>query len=253
MLLGNPFNTAQQNNMQQPQPAQPANQQPTNITPQPQPNLITPDTTQETSGDPLLDYGTLWEDTPADPNNPVVEESAGYLPKIDPAQLSATINKLDFTKSIKPELLQAITQGGEAAASALPEILNTVLRQSMLTSFNTSSKLMEAGFTNSHKKFTQDISPRVKDVMLENSLQSSNKLMADPAFAPQVKAVRERYQAKFPKATPQQIETAVNGYFDNMVKKMTQPGATSEEDATTANTKKLKTGDSAADWQSWFG
>jgi hypothetical protein len=210
-----------------------------------------PKVTQKGSDNPLMDFTKLWEDTPIDPKNPKPDPNAGYLPKIDPAKLNALIGNMDFMKDAKPEDLAAIVAGGDGAAKAVGNIINQAVRQATLVGFASSQRLIESGLSTAKGRFLQEVPNHVKNTMIEDGLTSSNPFMADPEFGPMVESVRQQFQEKYPKATPKQIEGAVNGYFDKMHTKMTTKKGESVK--TEDNTDKLRKGDGAADWQEWAG
>lgn len=204
------------------------------------------------SDDPLMDFTKLWEDTPVDPKNPKPDPNAGYLPKIDAAKLNALIGGMDFTKDVKQEDMAAIVAGGEGAAKALANIVNQATRQSMLVAFHSSQRLIESGLATAKGRFLSEVPGHVQDTMVRDGLTSSNPFMSDPEFGPMVESIRQTFQEKYTKATPKQIETAVNGYFDKMHQKMTT--RKTESTATIDdNTTRLRKGDGAADWTEWAG
>lgn len=208
---------------------------------------------EEESDDSLLKLDGLWDTDKNEDGTPKTPQpDQGYLPKVDPTKFKEALSKMDFTKSITPEIQAAIQAGGDQAWPAIQQLLNSSLREVVAMNFQTASKMFESGMTTAKDRFTGDIDGRVKSVMVENSLTSSNPIMKDPAHAPMVEAIRNRYQEKYPKATPEQLTAAVNRHFDDLVNKLT----TAKNKANIQevdNTDKLKTGDSTADWEEWGG
>jgi len=198
--------------------------------------------------DPMMDFSKLWEDEPVDPNKQIEPKETGFLPKIDPAKIAETLGKIDFSKSMTPEEATAITGGGEKATQAHLSVLNKSLRQSMMTMFNVAHKMVEQGLTNAEGRFLERVPSHVKNIMVESDLTATDPLMSNPAFSPMVEAARQRFQEKFPKATPVQITKAVSAYLKDMVKAATKPEVTIEED----NAKKLTKGAADADWDKWI-
>lgn len=198
--------------------------------------------------DPMLDFKTLWENEPEDPEHPKEPEDTSFLPKLDPAKLAEGLNKIDFSKYATSEELAAITAGGERAAKAHQSILNKSLRQSMLTMFNLSHRLVESGLTKAQDRFLGKIPSHVKDILVQGNLTKSSKLMSNPAFAPMIEAARQRYQEKFPKATADQISNATERYLQAFVKEATVKEETDELD----NPAKLQKGAGDADWEKWI-
>lgn len=207
----------------------------------------------ENGDDSALKLDGLWDnEVNADGTPKVQEPDTGYLPKVDPVKFKEALSKIDFTKSITPELSAAINAGGEGAYAALQQILNTSSREVVATMFSTTQKMFESGMQNAKSKFAGDVDGRVKSIMVENQLTVSNPIMKDPIYGPMVDAVRQQFLSKYPKATPAQIEQGVNNYFDAAVEKMTT--AKNNKNTTAPdNTQKLKTGDPTAEWDTWIG
>lgn len=210
-----------------------------------------PDLNKEVKrSDPLTDFSGLWENDLEDPKNPKPEKSP-VVPQIDPAKLTEMVGKIDFTKNITPEQSTAIIAGGEAGFAAMKEILNGAVRQAFLTSFQTQHKMLSTSLDNARSSFLDEVPSHVKNVMIENSLTSSNAIMKNPAYAPLVEMTRQRFQDKYKKATPAQIETAVNKYFDDMTAESTK--AKTEKTGEIDNRGKLAKGSPDADWETWLG
>lgn len=203
---------------------------------------------KKASDDPMMDFSTLWENPPVDPEHPEPEVPSGFLPKIDPAKIAETLGKIDFSKSISPEESAAIKAGGDGAQVAHLSVLNKSLRQSMMTMFNVAHKMVEQGLTNAEGRFLGKVPSHVKDIMVGNELTANDPLMSHPAFAPLVESTRQRFQEKFPKATPAQISKATKAYIQEFVKTATKPAEVIADD----NTKKLASGAGDADWSKWI-
>jgi hypothetical protein len=201
--------------------------------------------------DPMYQFDKLWDNEIEDPKNPKPKEPTGYLPAVDPKKLTDMVGKMDFTKSVTPEQLQAINGGGENATKALFQVINDASRQALIAAFQSSTRLSEKGFENAKNRFLGEVPSHVKDIMVQNGLNSSSAIMKNPAYAPMVDGVRARFQERYPKATPAQIETVVNKYFTDMANEITG-SAKAKETTVVSNADKLKKGTSDADWDSWL-
>lgn len=209
------------------------------------------DPSKNTEGnDPLMQFDKLWQDEPDDPNNPKPKKPSTFLPEIDNKKLGEMLGKMDFTKSITPEQLQNINGGGEKATQTLLEVINSATRQALAVAFQSSSRMTERGLSTAQDRFLDRVPDRVKDIMISNGLTNSSVIMKDPAYAPMVDGVRSRFQQRYPKATPAQIEGAVNKYFDDMAVKIS--GAKSKKDVEPSNQDKLRKGAGDADWDAWL-
>src|SRR6266853_657433 len=239
-VLQNPFTKPVQQQIPQPQPGNKGIEGPISTVIPPEDNIdrvepsnkIDPNKKKEGSDDPMLDFAKLWEDPPVDPNNPPPEKPTTFLPKIDPAKIAETLGKIDFSKSITPEESAAIKAGGDGAQAAHLSVLNKALRQSMMTMFNVSTRLVEQGLTSAEERFLDRVPGHVKDIMVSDNLTANDPLMSNPAFAPLVESTRQRFQEKFPKATPIQIAKATKAYIQELVKSATAPEEIKVEDNT---------------------
>lgn len=206
------------------------------------------------SNDPLSNFDKLWDPELDSSGKPIqIPADESYLPKLDAAQLQQMLEKLDFTKGIKPEQIEAIKAGGDDGVKTMLQVVNQANRQSMAVMFNAFTKMTESGLSTAKGKFLQAVPSHVKGVMIDDSLTSDNPIASNPAFAPMVDAIKTQFQTKYPKATPSQIKTAVDNYFNKLHADMQ-----ASIDSKDPNKKKvdpktaIATGSPAADWESWF-
>lgn len=198
--------------------------------------------------DPMLQFDTLWEDNAPDPKAPKKEEFTGYLPKIDDKAFGDRVNQMDFSKAVKPETMAAIMKGGEEAAAAYPDLINTIGRQAFKMAFNASSKMTEATSRNLEKRFMDDLIPNsIQSRIVDDTVEANNELASNPKYAPLYKQIKARYTTKFPKANPKQVADATKAYMDDYIK-----NATKKDDVIEDNTKKLQKGSGDADWSTWM-
>lgn len=276
MMIGNPFATATQGvpgNTSTPAPPAPApsgSRQDTRDGQQPRSGMTPDDNNQQNNNQEEIDPATgkpkvkdgkdelgvdlqsLWENDPVDPNAPK-DQDTGYLPKIDPAQLQATIGKMDFTKGIKPEQLQAITAGGEGATQAVLQIVNQAGQQNALTMFSAASKMIEQALTTAESRFAARMPGQVRDTLASTNLSESNLAAKDPRFGHLVESVRNRISDKYPKLNAKQVEFYVNKHFADLRDTLTPKSKTkTPEEEEVVNDNLLKKGDPTADWQQWF-
>jgi len=214
-------------------------------------NNLDPNNKNKEGNDPLMQFDKLWENEPEDPKNPKPKEPTSFLPVIDPKKLGEMVGKMDFTKSVTSEQLAKITAGGEDATKVLLDVINNVGRQAVTVAFHSSTRLAEKGISNAQERFFERVPSHVKDVMISNGLSNSSAIMKNPAYAPLVEGVRARFQARYPKASPGQLETAVNRYFTDMAADITG-AAKSKDNVELDNVSKLRKGSADADWENWL-
>lgn len=196
--------------------------------------------------DPMADLAKLWETTPVDPANPT-PATPGYVPKIDPKQLGDTVGKMDFTKQITPEQRAAMLSGGEAGLTAMMDLINSVGRQAVATTYQAGQNMMASALERAEAGFMEKVPGHVRNANTSAAL-ATNPLVNNPAYAPLVDNVKNQFLNKFPKATPDQVSVAVNGYFDKMAADLKAPATNA---AKPDNTQKLRAGAGDADWMDW--
>lgn len=206
--------------------------------------------------DPMAKFAELWQpdkDKDGNPITPQNNQPTSYLPPVDPQKFAGILEKMDFTKNITPEDRTALAAGGEGATQAMMNILNKTHRHSFATMFQAMTRMVEGGFANAQDRFSQNVPDVVRDYMTDDSLMSSNNsLMKNPAFEPMVKSVKAQYLKKFPKATPSEVNTAVNQYFDFMAGELTKSKEKQNAAAKPTNQDKLRQGSQDADFMSWI-
>lgn len=210
----------------------------------------------EGGDDPMLKFENLWEPG-KDKDGKVIENKSNdsnspYLPQIDSKKLNELVGKMDFTRGVDPQHWKDIAEGGEKAAAAVAQIVNSVGRQSFTTAFSASTKLAEQGFASSKTRFMGEVPAHVRDLFVEEGMQDSIGIMKNPAFSPIVKSVKDQYLAKFPKATPGEINNALKEYFSYLKNEMST-NETNQNKEIDDPSKKLRTGAPDADFVGWLG
>lgn len=203
---------------------------------------------------PLFDFAKIW-DTPigADGKPLPPPPSGSYLPEIPADQLSKMFTQLDFTKSMKPETLNAIAAGGEQAVAAMKELINNLGQQVSMVSFKASNGMVERGLAAAKDRFTGEVPGHVNEILVDNALTQEFPIFSKPAYAPMIKSIRAQLQTSNPMATPAQIEGGVREYFHKMATDLgaTMPAAPKPGN-NSQSTRKIITDDSG-DWEAWGG
>jgi len=180
-------------------------------------NGVVPDnvTTPES---PLDKFKTLWE------NDPNAKAPAEFIPEqLDPTKLQEVMGKVDLTKSITPENLAAIQDGGEGATAALLATLNTVAQQSMVQSTMVANKMMEQQISKALESMESKIPALLKEQNLANSLQEQNPIYSNPAVKPVIDAVKSQLSTKYPNATTSELTTMAQDFVKAMNVGLTPP------------------------------
>ena len=163
----------------------------------PTPQATTPADTQT----PLDKFNDLWK---TDPN----AVTAGNQPlfTVDSQKLMEAAGKVDFAKVIKPEQLQAITQGGDGAAKAFLEAINAVSQATFAQSALASTKIVEQAISRTKENFSAELPGILKKQSLSDSLRDSNPAFSHPAAQPILTALQAQLTQKYPNATVSELQ-----------------------------------------------
>ncbi len=143
---------------------------------------------------------------------PATTEQTEVLPlfAVDQSKLMEAAGKLDFTKLVKPEQLQAISRGGDEAAQAFLQAINAVGQAGFANALSANVKLIEQALERKEAEFEARIPGAIKSFNIESSL-SSDPILKHPAARPVVGAIAKAMSAKNPDATPAELqESALN-------------------------------------------
>ena len=178
----------------------------------------------EVTAAPLDDFKGLWETVPNDPKSE-------QLFNIDQGKFSEAVGKMDFANKIKPELLQAISQGGDAAAQALPQVMNQVAQQAFMQSTLAIPKIVEQALAKHSATLDDRISKTVKRTSLSDGVKSANPALSHPGAQPIIAAIQQQMIQKYPNATPTELNdmaTKYLGSFADAIKGGSKQEAASE-------------------------
>lgn len=226
-------------NRQQPQqPQQPASAvgQPGNI---PQPTVAgQPTTANETSGavpvvppatnapkSPLDEYATLWETKP-DGGTPDGQPAPNT--QVTPEAVREAVSKVKFTDSITPETLAAITAGGEGAAAAFMQAMQSVAQQVMVQSTLVSNKLTQNAVNQAVDMHSKNLPNVIRDQSASATIQQNYPLLSNPAIKPVADAAKTQILQAYPNATPVEVATMVHNYLQAMGQQFAPAPVTSE-------------------------
>lgn len=171
--------------------------------------------------DPFADFQDIW--SAPDPTKVSVPKplDAPIFDPIDPKKLTDTLGTVDFSKAVPPELISAISAGGEEAAKALPQIMNAVARQTMAHSTMATNAMFEGAF----REFAQRMEAKLERSYMERSTDeqvfNDNPMLRNPAVRPMIMALRSQMVAQHPNATKAEIAEKMQTYLKNFAQAFT--------------------------------
>lgn len=167
-----------------------------------------PVTTTEVT--PLDKFATLWDTAPTDGS----QKPSGVFGEVDPSKFMEAAGKIDFSKSITPEQLTAISQGGEAAVQAFAAALNKVSQGVYAQSAFASTKLIEQALAKSKESFLAELPTHIKQQTVRNDMRAENPIFSNPAVQPIISALEQQLTVKYPQATSSEITTMAKEYVE---------------------------------------
>lgn len=172
----------------------------------------TPKTNKESS--PLDAFTDVFK---IDPNKqPAADPLKDPLFSVDPQKLSAAVSKMDFTRAIKPELVQKALGGDAAAFSAA---INQATQTAYMAVTQMMTGLMETAFSKNNGRFESTLSGRFRDFQISNS-RPDNKVLQHPAAQPMLSALKSHIATQFPDLGPPEVTKRAEEYFLAMSKEM---------------------------------
>lgn len=170
------------------------------------PNGVVPK--QDPAPSPTAGFQDLWQPNPVDPNKPA-DQPVQYTNE----QFMEAAGKIDFTKLASAEQLQKINSGGPEAMQTFMELMNKTAQTTFGQALAGANKLFDQRLTEARKDFNKNIGKTVKAQNVSETLISQNKLLADPAVAPVVEAVKQQMIEKFPHASEAEILEKAQAYM----------------------------------------
>lgn len=175
---------------------------------------------------PLDNFTDLWQNAPTDPTQPQ------NIFKIDQKKLIEASQRLNFTNSITPEQLAAITAGGEAAQKAFAEAMNAVAQGVYAQSAFATGSIVEQALKRAQEQQDARLPSMIKSMNVRESLQQENPIFSHPAAAPLIQAIQQQLTVKFPGATAAETKEMAMSYLQNFAE-----GVTPKKVDTAATTK----------------
>jgi hypothetical protein len=160
---------------------------------------------------PLDQFSELWKNEPTDPNAPA---KTGIFGDVDPKKFMEAAGKIDFSKVVTPEQLQAISAGGEGAMASFAQALNAVAQSTYAQSAFASTKIVEQAMARAKDSFIAELPQHIKKQTVSDSLRNENPVFANPAVQPIISALEAQLTVKYPSASAGEITTMAKQYVE---------------------------------------
>lgn len=132
---------------------------------------------------------------------------------VDPKQFIDAAKKVDFTKVINPQQLQAIAAGGEDAMKAFAAAINSVAQASYAQSAMASTEIAKRVAEDTRTRVLAEIPQHIRNQSVSDSLRNDNPALSHPAAAPILGALQQQLTLKHPNATTGEISKMAKDYL----------------------------------------
>jgi hypothetical protein len=173
-------------------------------------NGLVPPNTDKSSESPLDQYADLWKNDPSSGD----ATPPGVFGNVDPQKFMEAAARVDFSKSIPQEQLQAIAAGGEGAMQAFASALNTVSQNVYAQSAFASTKIVEQAMARAKESFMSELPQHIKKQSVSDSLRAENPIFLNPAVQPIISALEAQLTVKFPNASASELQTMAKQYVE---------------------------------------
>lgn len=184
----------------------------TSSSPQTAPNGMVPSGSSQDPA-PVVSPFDAFKDVWQSPTTSAADPQGPMFGAVDPQKLMESAGKVDFAKAVTPEMLAAVTAGGEGAAAAFAAAMNKVAQTVYAQSALATTKIVDQALTKAQEGYDARLPSMVKKFSVNENLQTSNPQLSNPALAPLVSALSEQLVRKNPNATSAEIQAQVSDYF----------------------------------------
>lgn len=160
---------------------------------------------------PMDSWKDLWEP-------PTKQGVDGTLPAnmfagVDPTKMLEAARKVDFSKSIPPDVISKITAGGPEAAQAFMSALNDVTQRSYAQSSFAATKIVEQALQKFQEGLENRLPSQIRNHQVSDNIRQANPTLNHPAAAPIIEALQAQFTVKYPNATATEIADMASRYL----------------------------------------
>lgn len=172
--------------------------------------------------------------TTKQPETKPVEQAPNPLTTAPAELIKAAKANINMASIVKPEAVAAVfdTSNPQAQQAALMELLSTTAQMGFLSAHQSSTSAANAALDSRFAAQKAELPEQFKQLQTQQAM-AAHPMLADPVFAPVVKAETARFQALYPTATPTEIATVVGSYLKHKSGLQDPTPATSNEPAPT--------------------
>lgn len=203
---------------------------------------------------PLAEFAGLWDSPPAPKDGEAVQpdwnDHSSIVPEmnVDPKRLIESARRIDFSKVMNPERVQAALKGD---AGAFNEVINSVAQAAFANMAMSTTKIVKAMSAQMAEKLYSGALPHhFRKHAVNTQIDTDLPILSDPAVAPMFESFKQQLQVKYPKASAKEISDKAK----NMVMSFAEAvkGGSSKPNDGASKGGLNKTGAQNEDWTDFF-
>lgn len=166
---------------------------------------------QPVSKSPLAAFEKLFETVPVDDKNPLpVGLGDAVFGNADPAKIAESLKNLDLASNISPELIAKL---GIQDPAALNAVLNANSQNLLQTVLPLIFKSVDQAVGQMGNRVSDHLPKHVRQTVVADKLLVDNPQLNNPAILPVVTAIQQQVEAKFPNASPAEVQAKIEQYL----------------------------------------
>jgi hypothetical protein len=147
-------------------------------------------------------FADMWNIKPEDAPKPPESAFSG----ITPEAIRKVTGNTDFSKVITPDLLAAISKGGDEGVAATLQAINLAAQESTATSAENTMKLVDAALSKQREQFQTMLPGLIKNQNVSDNLRSKNPIFNHPAAKPMLEIFQTQLALKNPTASAAELQ-----------------------------------------------
>lgn len=182
-------------------------------------------------------FNDLWKPVESSQNS-----QAEPLINVKPEQMMEVAKKIDFTRVMNQEQLNAVAAGGQGAVQAMAQIMNTVAQTVYAQNMHATKTMVEQAVQKTQEQMRSELPQHIKLQTVSESVRGSNPAFNHPAAAPIMGALQQQLTTKFPNASAAEIASMAGDYISSFATALQPKQAQANQDQQTAGN---------FDWDKW--
>jgi hypothetical protein len=181
------------------------------------PNGVIPPGTDTGGGEnktPLDDFADLWKNEPPKDGAPPKDPNAPIFANVDPKKFMEAAGRIDFAKTVTPDQLKAIANGGEESIKAFITAMNTVAQTVYAQSSFATTKIVDAALSKARQGMMAELPTHIKKAQVSDNLRNDNPIYSNPAVQPIIGALEAQLTVKYPNASATEITNMAKTYVE---------------------------------------